>query len=62
MMAFKAIEIQVSNYGTRFKAYFNLYINCFLYHLFEISQCMVLLLYFNFNKGFRAFSKIINYN
>ena len=61
-ITFRAINIQVLDYNTQFQIRFSLHINCLLYHLFETNSFLVLLFYFNFDKRFKAFSKIANYN
>ena len=60
-MAPKIIEIRILNYSIRFKASFGLNIDCYLEYFFKANKCVVLLLYFNFNRKVKAFPKIVNY-
>lgn len=61
-MASRITKIRVLNHGTRFKAYYGLYIDCFLYYIFEASRCAILLFYFDFGKKFKDFSQITSYD
>ena len=61
-MTYKIIKVYILNYNTKLEVYFYFCIDYFLYNLFKTSWYLVLLLYFNFNKEFKAFSKIKNYN
>lgn len=55
-MALKTIKIPVLINNTRLKAFFDFFIDCCLHNLIE-TRCTVLLLYFDLEKKFKAFSK-----
>lgn len=57
----KASEVRIQNYGIRLYACVSLYIDCFLYLLFELAGCLVLLFYCNYDVRFEPCPKILNY-
>lgn len=60
-IVFRVTKIQVLNYSIRFKAGFGFSINWSLHYLFKTSECLVTLLYFDFDGRLKAFLEIADY-
>lgn len=61
-MTSKTTKVCIPDYDTRPSIYFIFYVDCFLYHFFETSRDLAILLYFDLEEGFKVFLKIANYS
>lgn len=56
------VGIHILNYNTRPSTCLGLFIDGFLYYFFKTSEHVILLLHFDFDKGFEAFPEVSNYS